>query len=115
MTGSDPAEPPTTKPSELREHRLNSPNDVVEHSDGSIWFTDPTYSIHDNYEGDEASSEIGSRNVYRLDRANGDLISDARADERQAGRTAPRRRHDDSQRPYQTPGHRPNGPAAPGR
>ena len=75
MTGSDPAEPPTTKPSEPREHRLNSPNDVVEHSDGSIWFTDPTYGIHDNYEGHEASSEIGSRNVYRLDRANGDLIS----------------------------------------
>ena len=26
-------------------HRLNSPNDVVAHSDGSIWFTDPSYGI----------------------------------------------------------------------
>ena len=26
-------------------HRFNSPNDVVERSDGSIWFTDPSYGI----------------------------------------------------------------------
>ena len=39
----------------------------------------------------------------------------ARFDERQAAHTAPRRRHDDSQRPYPTHGQRPNGPAAPGR
>ena len=30
---------------------LNSPNDVVVHPDGSIWFTDPTYGIRGNYEG----------------------------------------------------------------
>ena len=53
--------------------RLNSPNDVVEHSDGSIWFTDPSYGIHTDYEGHEGSSEIGSRNVYRLDPENGSL------------------------------------------
>jgi len=41
--------------------------------------------------------------------------SDARFDERQAAHTAPSRRHDDSQRRYQTAGQRPNGPAAPGR
>ena len=56
-------------------HRLNSPNDVVEHSDGSIWFTDPSYGIHTDYEGHEASPEIGSRNVYRLDLATGELTS----------------------------------------
>ena len=56
-------------------HRLNSPNDVVEHSDGSIWFTDPTYGINDNYEGHEAESEIGSRNVYRLDLDNDKLTA----------------------------------------
>src|SRR6185437_13374727 len=32
--------------------RLNSPNDVVVKSDGSIWFTDPTYGIDTDYEGD---------------------------------------------------------------
>ena len=40
--------------------------------------------------------------------------ADTRTEERQTGRTAPSRRHD-TQRPYQTPGRRPNGPAAPGR
>lgn len=31
--------------------RLNSPNDVVEHSDRSLWFTDPNYGITSDYEG----------------------------------------------------------------
>jgi gluconolactonase len=47
--------------------RLNSPNDVVVKSDGSIWFTDPTYGIDSDYEGNKAESEIGSSNVYRID------------------------------------------------
>ena len=47
--------------------RLNSPNDVVVKSDGSIWFTDPTYGIDSEYEGDAAQSEIGASNVYRID------------------------------------------------
>lgn len=46
---------------------LNSPNDVVEASDGSIWFTDPTYGIDSDYEGDAAASEIGGSFVYRID------------------------------------------------
>lgn len=47
--------------------RLNSPNDVVVKSDGSIWFTDPTYGIDSDYEGDKAESEIGACHVYRVD------------------------------------------------
>ena len=47
--------------------RLNSPNDVVAKSDGSIWFTDPSYGIDSEYEGDAAPSEIGASNVYRID------------------------------------------------
>ncbi len=47
--------------------RLNSPNDVVVKSDGSIWFTDPTYGIDSEYEGHAAPSEIGASNVYRID------------------------------------------------
>jgi gluconolactonase len=47
--------------------RLNSPNDVVVRSDASIWFTDPTYGIDSDYEGDVAPSEIGASNVYRID------------------------------------------------
>jgi gluconolactonase len=51
--------------------RLNSPNDVVVRSDGSIWFTDPAYGIETDYEGDKAESEIGACYVYRLDPATG--------------------------------------------
>ena len=47
--------------------RLNSPNDLVVKSDGSIWFTDPTYGIDSEYEGDAAKEEIGASNVYRID------------------------------------------------
>ncbi len=47
--------------------RLNSPNDVVVKSDGSIWFTDPPYGIVSDYEGIRAESEVGGNNVYRLD------------------------------------------------
>ncbi len=50
-------------------HRLNSPNDVVEHSDGSIWFTDPSYGIRSDYEGHQAVEEIGTRHVFKVDPA----------------------------------------------
>jgi gluconolactonase len=46
--------------------RLNSPNDVVVKSDGSIWFTDPRFGILGNYEGDIAEPEL-PMNVYRVD------------------------------------------------
>lgn len=46
--------------------RLNSPNDVVVKSDGSIWFTDPHYGIMSNYEGYAAEQELPCH-VYRID------------------------------------------------
>ncbi len=46
--------------------RLNSPNDIVVHPDGSIWFTDPPYGINGNYEGFKADKEIKEA-VYRVD------------------------------------------------
>ncbi|NRP21780.1 Gluconolactonase [Ensifer adhaerens] len=55
--------------------RLNSPNDVVVRSDGSIWFTDPTYGIDSDYEGHKADSEIGASYVYRIDADGGDLTA----------------------------------------
>jgi len=45
---------------------FNSPNDVAVHSDGSIWFTDPSYGIMTNYEGDKAKPEMECH-VYRID------------------------------------------------
>ncbi len=49
---------------------LNSPNDVVVHPDGSIWFTDPPYGIRGNYEGYRAEAEQPFA-VYRVDGDNG--------------------------------------------
>lgn len=46
--------------------RLNSPNDVVEHSDGSVWFTDPSYGIRSDYEGHQSAEEIAGHYVYRI-------------------------------------------------
>lgn len=55
--------------------RFNSPNDVVEASDGSVWFTDPTYGIDSNDEGYQAESEIGSSDVYRVDAVDGSVTA----------------------------------------
>jgi gluconolactonase len=52
-----------------RGRRLNSPNDVVERADGTIWFTDPSYGIDSDYEGHLAESETGGCHVYRIDRS----------------------------------------------
>jgi gluconolactonase len=46
--------------------RLNSPNDIVCKSDGSIWFTDPSFGILSYYEGEKAEPEVPTH-VYRLD------------------------------------------------
>jgi gluconolactonase len=52
--------------------RLNAPNDVVVHSNGSIWFTDPGYGILSEYEGHVDKFELPP-NVYRLDPSSGEV------------------------------------------
>ncbi len=52
--------------------RLNSPNDVVVKSDGSIWFSDPPYGIQTDYEGGKQVTELPA-NLYRLDPRSGEL------------------------------------------
>ncbi len=52
--------------------RLNSPNDVIVHSDGSIWFSDPHYGIMSNYEGYLAEQELPCH-VYQVNPANGEI------------------------------------------
>jgi gluconolactonase len=54
-------------------HRLNSPNDVVVHSDGSVWFTDPAYGIDGVYEGFRGDIETGGCHVYRIDPEEGSI------------------------------------------
>jgi len=51
---------------------LNSPNDVVVKSDGSIWFTDPPFGLLGYYEGYRAKQEL-PMNVYRVDGQSGDM------------------------------------------
>ena len=53
--------------------RLNSPNDVVVKSDGTIWFTDPSYGIISDYEGFKGQQEQGGCYVFCADPASGEL------------------------------------------
>jgi gluconolactonase len=57
----------TVLASKFEGKRFNSPNDVVVKSDGSIWFTDPSYGIDSEYEGDQSPHEVDGCYVYRLD------------------------------------------------
>jgi gluconolactonase len=57
------------------DQRLNSPNDVTVAADGAVWFTDPTYGIDSDYEGDAAPSETGRCCVYRVDPAEGRVVA----------------------------------------
>ena len=57
-----------------RGKRLNSPNDVVVKSDGSVWFTDPVFGILGHYEGHPAAPELET-NVYRVDASTGEIVA----------------------------------------
>src|SRR4029453_4001764 len=58
--------------------RLNSPNDVVVHPDGGVWFTDPSYRIRGNTGGFKGESETKEA-VYRADPKTGGVekVTDA--------------------------------------
>ena len=51
---------------------LNSPNDIVCKSDGSIWFSDPPFGILGYYEGYRATPELPT-NLYRVDGKGGEI------------------------------------------
>jgi len=53
--------------------RLNSPNDVVVASNGSIWFTDPTYGVRGWYESLHGDIQQEKRNVFRVDGKTGEI------------------------------------------
>lgn len=52
--------------------RFNSPNDLVVKSDGSIWFTDPSFGIIGYYQGEKAEPEL-AENLYRIDPLTGEV------------------------------------------
>ena len=53
--------------------RLNSPNDVVVKSDGTIWFTDPNYGIMSDYEGYKADMEQDGCYAYSVNPDSGTI------------------------------------------
>jgi gluconolactonase len=63
----------TVLASHYRGKRLNSPNDIICKSDGSIWFSDPLYGINTDYEGGKQEPELPPT-LYRLDPATGELV-----------------------------------------
>ena len=71
VTRTEPDGTITVLADKYKGRRLNSPNDVVVKSDGSIWFTDPSYGIMSDYEGFKAESEQAGCYVYRVDPASG--------------------------------------------
>ena len=58
--------------------KLNSPNDVVVKSDGTVWFTDPSYGILSDLEGWKGEAEYGGCYVFRFDPKSGklDVVAD---------------------------------------
>lgn len=52
---------------------LNSPNDIICHSDGTIWFTDPPFGIGGHWEGEKAKAEQ-PHGVYRISPDDGRLV-----------------------------------------
>jgi gluconolactonase len=73
VTRTEPDGKITVLTDRFQSKRLNAPNDVVVHSNGSIWFTDPGYGILSNYEGHTDTFEL-SANVYRLNPSSGEII-----------------------------------------
>jgi len=51
--------------------RLNSPNDLVLHSNGDIYFTDPPYGLEGTDESPD--KELDFNGVYRIDAQNGEV------------------------------------------
>jgi len=67
VTRTEPDGSITVIADKYRGKKLNSPNDVVVKSDGSVWFTDPDYGIMSDYEGFKAPREQAGCFVYRVD------------------------------------------------
>lgn len=62
---TDPLPQFTTLAGTYDEKRFNSPNDLVQHSSGAIFFTDPPYGLEQGME--DPAKELAFQGVYRLD------------------------------------------------
>lgn len=70
VTRTEPTGAITRLADSFQGQRLRAPNDVVEKSDGTIWFTDPSYGGGPLSPGE---TEVAGCHVYRLDTATGDV------------------------------------------
>lgn len=61
---ADPAPEFTTLADSYEGKKLNSPNDLAQHSDGSVYFTDPPYGLEGNV--DDPAKELDFHGVYRI-------------------------------------------------
>jgi gluconolactonase len=73
VTRTEPDGSITVLVDQFQGKKLNSPNDVVVKSDGTVWFTDPPYGILSDYEGHVAEGEYGGCYVFRFNPATGAL------------------------------------------
>jgi gluconolactonase len=73
VTRTEPDGSITVLVDQFQGKKLNSPNDVVVKSDGTVWFTDPPYGILSDYEGHFAEGEYGGCYVFRFNPATGAL------------------------------------------
>jgi gluconolactonase len=64
----DSAQPPTDLADSYQGKRLNSPNDLVYRSDGSLYFTDPPYGLPTQHD-DDPLKQLKVNGVYRIPHA----------------------------------------------
>jgi gluconolactonase len=67
VTRTEQAGSVTVLAEEFEGKKLNSPNDAVVKSDGTVWFTDPTYGLK------KREKELDGNYVFRLDPETGDM------------------------------------------
>lgn len=73
LTRTEPDGSITTLASKYKGKQLNSPNDVIVKSDGSIYFTDPRSGIESNKAGIIREPDLDFCGVYKLIPETGDL------------------------------------------
>lgn len=67
---TDPKPDFVTLADSFNNKKINTPNDLAQHSNGSIYFTDPPYGFEQR--GEDPAQELDFQGVYRLD-PSGDL------------------------------------------
>jgi gluconolactonase len=73
VTRTEPNGSVTVLADQWQGHRFNSPDVVVEHSNGSLWFSDPSYGIDSDYEGIQDNRDLDRCMVFRLDPATAEV------------------------------------------